>query len=297
MVSYCVIAGPTASGKSGLALELAKAVSGELVNCDSVQVYRGFNIGAAKPSAAEQRLVPHHLFDIVSANESFDAADYADRAAKVIADIKSRGRMPIVVGGTGFYLRALWGQAWDPNLPSDPAVRARFTALSSEELYQLLQHHDPERAKAIHPNDHFRLARAMELVTLIGGPLSSVGFGSTTRNRDSDAFVVILDPPRSVLHERIARRSSAMLGEGLIEEVQSLLKSGIDYTAKPMQSIGYKEVCAFLQGELREDDLTAAIATATRQYAKRQCTWFRRVEADLRLTEPDVAAVLKALQL
>jgi tRNA dimethylallyltransferase len=295
LAKYLVIAGPTASGKSALGLELATRLNGEIISCDSVQVYRGFDIGAAKPTPEEQASVPHHLLDVVDPLESFDAADYAVLAKKAIADVHSRHKVTVVVGGTGFYLRALWGQAWDQNLPSDAQVRQQFVEMSKEDLYRLLSEKDPERARAIHPNDHFRLARAMELVTLIGGPLSSVGFGQETQLRDPEAFVVILDPPRVELHDRIAMRTRQMLAGGLIDEVRSLLDRGIPPTAKPMQSIGYREVCAFLAGDLEESNLESAIIAATRQYAKRQTTWFRRVPADLRLSDPDLAKILSCL--
>ncbi len=293
--SYCVVAGPTASGKSELGMRLARALDGEIVSCDSVQVYRGFDIGSAKPSLQEQAEVAHHLIDIVDATQVFDASDYAKLARQAIQGIRARGKLPIVVGGTGFYLRALWGQLWDPNLPSDPKVREQFVAMSKEDLFALLKEKDPKRAQEIHPNDHFRLARAMELVTLIGGPLAQAGFGNTPKGGDDDAVVIVLSPERAALHQRINERTDLMLKQGFIDEVNQLLTSGIPVNSKPMQSIGYREVAAYLSGSVPKSELAPRIKASTRQYAKRQTTWFRSVEASLRLKVPDIESVLREL--
>ncbi len=280
--SYLVIAGPTGSGKSALGLALAQAMGGEIVNCDSVQVYRGFDIGAAKATSVEQKAVPHHLLDIVEADQSYDAAVYAAAAHRVKAEIMGRGKLPIVVGGTGLYLRALLGQGWHSDLPQDQNLREELSALPTPQVLEELQRRDPKRAKELHPNDRVRLLRSLELVRLLGKPLDEAGL-TGDKPRDPTAYLIVLEPPRALLHKRIQSRTIAMLDSGLIAEVQRLLSEGVSPNAKPMQSIGYKQVCAYLHGQLQKEQVEGAIIAATRQYAKRQCTWFRRLATDLRL--------------
>jgi len=279
---YLVVAGPTGSGKSGLALALAEAFHGDIINCDSVQVYRGFNIGAAKATAADIARVPHHLLDRVAAHEDFDAAMFAKEAKDKNAEILARGRLPVVVGGTGLYLRALLGQGWHAGLPQDAALRLELAKLSLAQLYAQLKALDPKRAAELHPNDRVRLQRSLELVTLLGKPLHEAGLTADSP-ADPAAFVIVLEPPREVLHARIAARTNLMLNSGLVDEVRELIAAGVSPDCKPMQSIGYKQVCEYLAGKLKDVDLPGAIIAATRQYAKRQCTWFRRTRTDLRL--------------
>ncbi len=294
--NYVVIAGPTGSGKSALGLVLCEALGGEIVNCDSVQVYRGFNVGAAKASADEKLRVPHHLLDVVEAGENYDAAVFAGAAHQVKEDILDRGRIPFVVGGTGLYLRALLGQGWHSDLPQDATLRAELRVLPTARLLEELTKLDPKRANELHANDRVRLLRSLELVKLLGRPLAEAGL-TGDKPPDPSALIIVIEPPRPVLHERIQRRTKAMLASGLVEEVQDLLAAGVSPDAKPMQSIGYKQVCAYLQGQLPREGLEDAITSATRQYAKRQCTWFRRLATDLRLSgaEP-VESVLAAVR-
>ena len=279
---YAVVAGPTGSGKSALALALAEALHGEIITCDSVQVYRGFDIGAAKATPADMARVPHHLLDRVAAHEDFDAAMFAQEAKEKKAEIFARGRLPFVVGGTGLYLRALLGQGWHADLPQDSALRVELAKLSLAQLYEQLKAVDPKRAGELHPNDRVRLQRSLELVTLLGKPLQEAGLTADSP-ADTAAFVVILEPPREILHRRIAARTKVMLNGGLVDEVRDLLAAGVSPECKPMQSIGYKQVCEYLAAKLKDVDLPGAIIAATRQYAKRQCTWFRRTQTDLRL--------------
>ncbi len=287
-----MLAGPTGSGKSALALAAAQRLGGEIVGCDSVQLYRGFDVGSAKPSAAELATVPHHLIDVAAWHEEFDAARYAKAAAEALADVLARGKVPIVCGGTGLYLRALLGRGWHQDLPSDPALRARLSQEETPALFRRLSELDPVRAGEIHANDRFRVVRSLELVTLLGKPLREAGM-TADAGRDPEAFIVVLEPPRPELHRRIECRTAAMLAGGLRQEVEGLLKSGVDAKAKPMQSIGYRQMAEFLAGAFTEADLAAKINAATRQYAKRQCTWFRGVDADLRLETPDLDVALK----
>lgn len=287
--NYFAIVGPTASGKSQLALALAKAYAGEIVNCDSVQVYQGFDIGSAKPTPQERQVVPHHLFDIRTWQQDYDAACFAQDAAACIAAIRQRGKRAILVGGTGLYLRALWGRSFRHDLPKDESLRRRLVLLSNSELVNFLQQRDPVRCTQIHSNDRFRLLRAAELVTLLDGPVSALNEGMPNQEQRHGAFSIYINPPRPTLHERIAQRTPAMLAAGLLDEVATLLAAGVDPECKPMQSIGYKQCVAVLQGREPASELTERIKAATRQYAKRQCTFFRKWSFDLEATSSTAA--------
>ena len=276
--SYVVV-GPTASGKSSLAMELATQHAGEIVSFDSVQIYRGFNIGSAKPSVQDVAQVRHHMVDFKDWHEEFDARMFAREAKLVVADIRSRGKLPILVGGTGLYLRALWGAAFHHDLPKDEALRKTLESLTNEEMMLRLQEKDPQRASELHVNDRFRLLRALELVTLMGGPIAANRGAPPEEDRDG-AYVIYLKPERQVLHQRIELRADKMLAEGLIEEVRGLLAAGVDPGCKPMQAIAYKQVVEFLRGELSREELADRVKAATRQYAKRQVTWFGKLAVD-----------------
>jgi tRNA dimethylallyltransferase len=289
------VVGPTGSGKSALALALAERLGGEIVGLDSVQLYRGFDIGSAKPTAAERARVPHHLFDVLDWSDEGSAQEYAVRARAVLAEIASRGRVAILVGGTGLYLRALVQDRFD-DLPQDQGLRAKLRERPLPELYTELVSLDPKRAAEIHPNDRFRVVRALELAMLLGRPIAEARRASARPTPEDgegrlEPFVVYLEPLRAELHRRIEERTRAMLAQGLVEEVQALLASGVPDTAKAMRSIGYAEVTAMLRGELPVAELPARIAASTRQYAKRQSTWFRKVPADLRLVAADAASI------
>jgi len=290
--SYLVIAGPTGSGKSALAHQLALAWNGEIINCDSVQLYKEVQIGAAKPSRQELEEVPYHLLDRLNYHEVYDARQYAEEAKELIDHIRSRQRLPIVVGGTGLYLRALWNENFH-DLPKDEKLRLELSVLTNEQLSRELQEKDPARAAKIHFNDRFRLLRAVELVRLVKGPVfSEQQLEPTTRG---DAFAIKMELPRKQLHQRIAARTEMMLQSGLIAEVQSLLAGGWPKDAKPLQSIGYRQVLDFLAGELDDKSLQEKIIFATRQYAKRQETWFRKVEFDFYLRNADDQKLLLAM--
>lgn len=285
-----VVAGATGTGKSALAMRLAERLSGEIISCDSVQVYRRFDIGSAKPSAEDRRKIPHHLIDVVDADADFDAAVYAKAASAVAREIRSRGRLPIVCGGTGLYLRALLKDGFHLELPSDANLRAQLQALDTQMIAQRLQLLDPERAQELHANDRVRLLRSLELVLLLGKSFKSAGLTATrARAVDAGTKLILLHPPRALLHLRIEERTQAMLAKGLVTEVKTLLESGISRQCKPMQSIGYKQVATFLAGELIERDLLPKIVAATRQYAKRQITWFRQVPVTWQLESPGEA--------
>jgi tRNA dimethylallyltransferase len=278
-----VIAGPTASGKSALALELARRLDGEIVNADSLQVYRGMDIGTAKPTPEQRAEIPHHLIDVADPDQPFSAADFADAADAAIRDIDSRGKRAIVVGGTGLYIRALLKGLVDS--PGDAgAIRQELRAEAEERGNQALQEElhrvDPELAGRIHPNNLVRIIRALEVFRLTGIPLSRYqqehGF-SSQRYRSLQIGIRV---ERQLLYSRIDQRVNRMLEQGLQQEVQQLLNAGYSPEAKAMRAIGYKEMAACLAGECSLDEAIRLIKRDTRHYAKRQLTWFN-ADADI----------------
>jgi tRNA dimethylallyltransferase len=294
---YVVIVGPTATGKSTLGLLVAAAMNGEILSCDSLQVYREFNIGTAKPNELERKSVPHHLIDVASHSDCFDAAIYARAARKAFDDIVARGKVPVLVGGTGLYLRSFWGDHFDFDLPKNESLRADLANRSSGDLHALLKELDPRRAAVLHPNDKFRLIRAVEISSITKRPSSPAAPSPTPWRRH--AYVVYLNPDKNKLRERIRRRVATMLRDDLVGEVKSLLSDGCPETAKPMQSIGYRQVLEFLRGGMTSKQLEEQIYIATCQYAKRQRTWFKKVGVNLELNvfgdEAEFAPVIETL--
>jgi len=276
MSHLLVIAGPTGSGKSALALDASEQFPGEIVNCDSMQLYRGFDIGTAKTPADRRRGIPHHLFDVLAAGEGYSAGDYARAARSAIAEISARGRLPIVVGGTGFYLRALlYGL---PELPSrNESVRARLTARAQrrpDSLHRLLRRLDPAAAQRIHPHDTQKLIRALEVRLLTGA--SPPAPASAEPLRGYRVLQLGLDPDRKLLYARLDARVLHMFASGLIEEVRGLLQAGATGAEKPFESLGYKQALRFLQRACSREQAIESTQIETRQYAKRQRTWFRQ---------------------
>lgn len=281
-----VVAGPTCSGKSALALEVARRIGGEVVNCDSLQIYRGMDIGTAKTPPEERAGVPHHLFDLLEPWEVFSAGAYARLARRVLEEIRARGRVPVVAGGTGFYLRALLeGLAEAP--PRDDALRSQLVQRESKRpgsLHRILRRLDPRTAAGIHPNDVQKTVRALEICLLARRPASQV-FGQGRRPLEGFRILKLgLRPPRQRLVERIHERTRRMFEQGLLDEVRGLLERGVPKDAKAFESIGYKEALACLKGALAPGQAVELAAIATRQYAKRQMTWFRR-DAEIRWLE------------
>ena len=268
-----VIAGPTGVGKSDLALRLAETIGGEVVNYDSVQIYRGFDIGSAKPSAEARRRVPHHLYDIVEADREFNAADYARVARPLCQEILARGRTPILVGGTFFYLRALL--AGLPEMPGrDENLRARLQRIAQrkrgpERLHRWLSRVDPQSGRRIAPADRHRVERALEVWMTGGRPISEFERQSET---PSIKLAVSLD--RQLLSAALDRRVEEMYSAGLIDETKRLLGS-YPRSAKPFSTIGYREAAAVASGELALEQAIAETKRRTRAYAKRQMTWLR----------------------
>ncbi len=274
-----VVLGPTGSGKSALAAALARRFDGEILSCDSVAVYRDMEIGTAKPSAAERASVPHHLLDLVPPTAAMTAGDWARLARQTASAVAARGRMPIVAGGTGLYLRAML-QGLDPLPPRCPALRQRLQAGSHAQgelyLYRLLRRLDPGAAARIHPNDTPKLIRAVEIALLSGGSSPSAGSAPLEGFR---LLRIGLNPSRAALYARLDARAAAMFTNGLVEETARLrVRFGKD--AQALQSLGYREAGGVLDGALSRDEAIRAVQQGHRNYAKRQMTWFRR--------EPDV---------
>lgn len=291
LLKYLSITGPTGSGKSSLAKEIAKDLNGEIVNCDSVQIYKYFDIGSGKDTPKHQNGIRHHLLDVVEAHENFDAAQFARSAKKVILEILSRNKLPIVVGGTGLYLRALWGEKFH-DLPSDKTTRDEIELLSNEDIMQALKQIDPDRANFLHLNDRIRLVRSLEIVRLTGKPLTATTTESTLESPPT--CLVHIQPNRKILIGRIELRIRQMLKDGLIEEVKNLRAMGVSPESKPMKSICYLQTNQFLDGEIKsEEELWDKICIANRQYAKKQTTWFNKVEKDIEIFEPVYNTELK----
>lgn len=272
-----VIGGVTASGKTAAALELARRLGGELVGADSVQVYRGLDIGSAKPTADELDGVRHHLIDVLDPDEDVDAARYARMADAVIADVAGRGRVPIVVGGTGLWIRALLrGLVEVPEV--DAAVRAALEEeadrLGAPALHARLREIDPAAAARIHPNDRLRIVRALEVFQQTGRPLGELWAEHALGAPRYDAWSVALDRPRPELYEVIRARTRAMIDAGLVEEVRGLIERwGPD--VRPLDSVGYRQIKEHLLEGVPLDEAERRIYKATRIYTRRQRTWFR----------------------
>jgi tRNA dimethylallyltransferase len=272
------IVGPTGSGKTALALEVAERLNAEIVNADSRLFYRGMDIGTAKPSAAERRRVVHHLIDVRAPGEPLDVAEFVAMAREKIAAIAARGRPVLVVGGSGLYLRALRGGIFK-GPPASPEIRARLAAIAGEHgvpyLHQRLREVDTEAANRIHVNDLYRITRALEVYELSGEPISRHQQRHAFAESGFDGLILALEFDRLRLYENIDRRFDAMINAGLVDEVRGLIAAGYSFERQPLNSIGYKEIAAHLSGEL---SLEAAIDCAkreSRRLAKRQLTWFR----------------------
>jgi tRNA dimethylallyltransferase len=280
-----VVLGPTASGKSALAIHLAEQFSGEIVSCDSVAVYRHFEIGTAKPSREDRARIPHHLIDIADPGEAFTAGEYARRARTTVSEISQRHHLPIVVGGTGLYLRALLEGLFPGPQRSEELrerLRARAAERGSEHLHRILRRLDPAAAANIHANDTSKLVRAIEVCLEARGRMSELW-----RDRGRDPLVgfrivrIGLNPPRERLYERINKRAAKMFDDGLVDETRSLLhRFGDGRYITPIHSLGYKQALQYSRGELSSEQAVTAAQQGHRNYAKRQLTWFRR--------EPDV---------
>lgn len=273
-----IICGPTASGKSDLALRLARELDAEIVNADSMQVYRRLDIGTAKPTTEERAEIPHHLIDIVDPDELFSAADFADAADVAIQDINRRGKRAIVVGGTGLYIRALLkGLVDSPGGSAEirSALHEEAARIGNAAMLEKLRLVDPELAAGLHPNNLVRIIRALEVQQTSGIPLSRHQKEHAFSARRYDALQIGISVDRSELYRRIEQRVDRMLADGLLDEVRGLLAAGFGPELKSMRSIGFKETAAYLSGESTLEEAIRLIKRDTRHYAKRQLTWFK----------------------
>jgi tRNA dimethylallyltransferase len=272
------VAGPTGSGKSDLALLLAEEFNGEIINCDSLQVYRYFDIGTAKLPLAERRGIPHHLIDILDPDQLFTAGEYARLARAAIAEVSARGRLPILAGGTGFYLRALLEGLFEGPVRDQP-LRDRLAAREARRpgsLHRLLKRFDSAAAAKIHENDLPKVTRALEICLLTRQPVSRLFQQGRDALRGYRTLKLGLLPDREALHPRLDGRCAWMFEHGLVEEVRRILALGFSPACKPFESHGYKQALQLIQGELSPRDAVFYAQRNTRHYAKRQITWFRR---------------------
>ena len=278
-----VITGPTATGKTKLAVALAKEFDGEIVSADSMQLYRRMDIGTAKVTPEEAEGIVHHMIDIAEPNESYSVSRYVEDAAKCVDDILSRGRLPIIAGGTNLYIDSLISGRDFADNEYDNALRQEldreYDAHGGEKMLETLRGFDPERAAKLHPADRRRIIRAIEVYRLTGKTITQHDLETRQRPPRYDAAIIALDfEDRAMLYERIDRRVDLMVEQGLFAEVESLIKSGLSDECTAMQAIGYKEPAAFLRGEITKDEAIELIKRESRRYAKRQLTWLRRNE-------------------
>lgn len=293
-----VICGATATGKTSLAVDCAKALDSEVISADSQLVYRGLNIGTAKPTFAEMQGVRHHLIDVVGADENFSVSDYEERALPIIERLLSEDKTPVICGGTGFYINSLLYNLGYGNVKADASVRARYEALLAERgkeyLYGLLKQVDAESAEKLHVNDVKRVIRALEIYEVSGKKKSDQNDELKPR---FDYLAVAIDYPREALYRRIDCRVDIMFNSGLIEEVKKLKSVGIDENCQSMQAIGYKEVLEGLKNGLNESTMRDIIKKNTRHYAKRQITFFKKLKGIVWIKPEQANSAKKVLEL
>ncbi|MBQ4425774.1 MAG: tRNA (adenosine(37)-N6)-dimethylallyltransferase MiaA [Lachnospiraceae bacterium] len=295
-----ILTGPTAAGKTALSISLARRFDGEIISADSMQVYRGMDIGSAKIRPAEMQGVPHHLIDIREPEEGFSVADFVECGREAAAEIHARGHLPILVGGTGFYIQAFLKDLVFAEGEEDKAVRERLTKLAETEgpeaLHQRLKELDPASAEAIHANNVKRVIRALEYYELTGRRISE----TNTKQQESESpynyLYFVLDLPREELYARIEKRVDQMMAEGLPEEVKHLKDRGLTQKDLSMQGLGYRQLLDHLDGLCSREEAVARIKTETRHFAKRQLTWFRREKDVIWVNKndfPDEEAILQ----
>lgn len=294
-IRLVVIAGPTASGKTALAIDLAKRLNGEIVSADSMQIYKYMDIGSAKPDEEERNAVPHHLIDFLEPDEEWSVADYTEAAHRAIAEIASRGKTPVMAGGTGLYINSVVNDVSFGEIDTDYEIRAELQQLADEKgneaLIEMLREFDPVSAKRLHPNNVRRVIRAIEFYRVTGVPISR--HQEMTRQTQSRYAPVIflINWEREVLYDRINRRVDMMIENGLLNEVKMLMDMGYTKELNSMKGIGYKELIDYFNGECSLEEAVDLIKQSSRRYAKRQLTWFRRddrihmLDADKNVTE------------
>ena len=298
-----IITGPTAAGKTDLAIELAKQADGEIISADSMQVYRGMDIGTAKVKPDEMQGVKHHLIDVLEPEQDFNVYTWAGMARDAIDDITSRGKLPIIAGGTGFYIRAL---LYDCDfVPEDSAlsdtIRKKYEAVLAEKgagyLHKILSEIDKRSAEMIHENNTKRVIRALEYHDLTGRLISQDNEKNRSKESPYDFLYFVIDMPRDELYARIEARVDEMIKEGLVDEVEALRDRGLKKSDNSMQAIGYRQILSYLDGECELEDAIEAIKTDTRHFAKRQLTWFRKEKETIWVSAEDgMMTIKKALE-
>lgn len=277
-----IIGGPTATGKTALSVELAKMHNGEIISADSVQIYKKLDIGSAKPTKDEMAGIPHHMIDIIEPTDTFSVADFVERAKEYIKDISSRGKLPIIVGGTGLYISSLVDNVSFAEAETDLSLREELNKkaekIGAEALHAELSEIDADAAENIHPNNIKRVVRALEIYYSTGKTMTEHNAVSKIVPSPYDARMYALTAEREVIYNRINKRVDIMVNDGLFTEVESLLNSGVTRDMQSMQGIGYKEIVSYFEGELSKDEAVSAVKQNSRRYAKRQLTWFRRDE-------------------
>ena len=292
MSKVLVICGATASGKTALSVACAKAFDGEIISADSLLVYKGLNIGTAKPTLDERAGIPHYMIDVVEPEQNFSVSDYEDMALPILEDIMARGKMPIVCGGTGFYINSLLYKSQFGNVGANAELRAYYENIAEiegkERVYKLLCEKDLESAKRLHPNDLKRVIRALEIYDTTGKAKSLQQDQPIPR---FDFTAVSIDYPRDKLYNRINLRVEEMFAQGLVEEVQSLINRGITQEMQCMQGIGYKEIAEGLKIGATAMEMQETVKNNTRKYAKRQQTFFKRMQNHVYLSPEQANAV------
>ena len=297
-----VVAGPTASGKTRLGIALARRFGGEIISADSMQLYRGMDVGTAKATCEEQAAAPHHMLDVADPRESWSVARYVDEAGRCCDDILARGRVPIVVGGTGLYIDSLVAGRDFAACEEDKALRAaletEYDRRGGEEMLKALAAFDPERAAKLNAGDRRRIVRAIEIYRLTGKTITEHDAETRRRPPRYEAARIVLNfRDRAALYDRIDRRVTKMAEDGLFREAEALLRAGLPPDCTAMQAIGYKEAVLALRGELSEEEALDLIRQGSRRYAKRQITWFGRWDDALHIdwdAEPDFQAALQS---
>lgn len=277
--SLLLLVGPTAVGKTDFSLRVARQLGGEIVSADSRQIYRYMDIGTAKPSLEQRSHIPHHFIDVIAPDEQYSAGEYGRQSREVIDDLFRQGTVPIVVGGSGLYIRALVDGFFDPSV-YEPEVRERLRQrlrkVGAAALHAELMRVDPEAGGRIHPHDSQRIVRALEVYEITGRSLSDLQKGSEGNRANLDPLFIGLTMPRAELYRRIDRRVDDMIERGLVEEVRQLSQLGYDRSLNSMQTVGYQEIFAHLEGEISLEEAVRLIKRNSRHYAKRQLTWFRK---------------------
>lgn len=297
MPKVVVICGATASGKTALSVACAKKLNSEIISADSMLIYKGLDIGTAKPDIEERGGIVHHLIDVVSPKESFSVSDYEDMALPVLERLLAEGKTPIVCGGTGFYINSLLYKSQFGNIGANEEIRQRYEKLSEEHgkkyVHDILKEKDPESAEKLHPNDIKRVVRALEIFDVTGKAKSEQRDEPVPR---LDFVAVSIDYPRETLYKRINLRVDEMFSRGLMQEVQALLANGVAENMQCMQGIGYKEVAEGLKMGYSEDEIKELVKKNTRNYAKRQITFFKKMQNHIRLS-PESATAEEVLKL